>query len=199
MPYDERSVPAFLDAVASEQVAPAGGTATSLVGAVGAALCEMACIHGAESGVAAEFADVRGDLAAHRDHLMALGRADAEVVAAVFGEADEPPEVADLKRTTGVPMATAEACLAVVELAADVAAASSSEASADAEIGAMLAHGALRASLFTVRHNLGTVDDPAFVDELNERAAEVEAAAARALDEATTDVRLNPPENGSHR
>lgn len=191
MPFEERSVRAFLDAVASDRVAPAGGTATALVGAIGAALCEMACIHSTDSTASAELSDARSDLSTRRDQLVALGRADADLVAEVFGGGSQPPDADGLKQVTDVPMSIAEASLAVVELAAVVAAASSSEASVDAEIGALLAHGALRASLLTVWHNMGAIDDEAYVDELSERAASVEAAAERALDEATSDAALD--------
>ena len=45
MPYRSRPIDAFLDSIASPQVTPAGGSTAAVVGAMGAALCEMVCIH----------------------------------------------------------------------------------------------------------------------------------------------------------
>lgn len=48
MDHVDRPVDRFLAAVASENLTPAGGTAAAVVGATGAALCEMVCIHSIE-------------------------------------------------------------------------------------------------------------------------------------------------------
>ena len=45
MSYRSRPIDAFLDSIASPQVTPAGGSTAAVVGAMGAALCEIVCIH----------------------------------------------------------------------------------------------------------------------------------------------------------
>jgi len=40
---------------------------------------------------------------------------------------------------------------------------------------------ALRSALFTARNNLGYVDDPSFVEDVERRAADLEASSDRAL------------------
>jgi len=188
----------FLAAVAAERVAPAGGTAVAVVGAAGAALCEMVCIHSADAADGengnGNLADARAELHAERDRLLALADADAAVVDELFGgDGAEPalsgegagaaPAASAMKRATGVPLAIAESCLVVLEVATTVAERAGPNVVIDAATGAFLAHGALRAAVFTVRSNLPTVDDDGFAAEMERRATDLEAAAASAFEE----------------
>lgn len=45
MSYRELPINQFLADIASKNVTPAGGSGAAVVGAVGASLCEMVCIH----------------------------------------------------------------------------------------------------------------------------------------------------------
>jgi formiminotetrahydrofolate cyclodeaminase len=68
-----RAIDRFLDGIASENVTPAGGTATAVVGAIGVSLCEMVCIHAdADGDATADLTDVRDDLRRQRGHLLDL-------------------------------------------------------------------------------------------------------------------------------
>lgn len=192
MAHTEQSLREFLTSVASEKVTPAGGTAAAVVGATGASLCEMACVHsigGAESGAdGRDLADVRDLLGTQRNTLLGLARADAEVVERLFaGDADRTSQP-ELKRATGVPLAIAERSLTVVDLSTTVTRRGDSDAIADARMGAVLAACALRASLLAVRHNLPGIEDPSFVEEMQRRAAELEAGAEQSLEKVTGDV-----------
>ncbi|WP_251328821.1 cyclodeaminase/cyclohydrolase family protein [Haloplanus pelagicus] len=184
MTSNARSIDRFLDEIASESVAPAGGTAAAVAGGLGAALCEMVCIHTVGRGAdAAGLADVRDELRTQRGHLLDLAETDAAVVDELFGASGteaRPESGAGIERAVGVPLTTARACLTVLELATDVTATGTPTAVADAATGVLLVDAALRASLLTARHNLDRIPDPSFVDEIERRAAEIEARADRA-------------------
>lgn len=194
-----QTVEELLSNVASESVAPAGGTAASLVGAVGASLCEMVCLHtvgGREQSVeeetpdgvgegasseADELAEVGAKLHDLREQLLELGDADADAVDDVFASGGRTDD-AGTKRAVGVPLATAEACRDVLELAPVVTKRGAPSAMADAGTGVILTYAALRASLHTVRANTGSIDDRAFVESVDRRARAAETAAETAVE-----------------
>jgi len=177
------AIDGFLEDIASERVTPAGGTATAVVGAVGAALCEMVCLHADGDGAegAAALAEAREDLRSQRSHLLTLAEADADLLDELFPGSDGPPEQSLRKRSIGIPLTTAKSCLTVVELAAVVTANARGEAVADGAMGAMHAHAALGASVFTVRYNLAEISDPKFADSVAARANELESAGGDAV------------------
>lgn len=193
MGYADRSIEEFLDAVASERVTPAGGSAAAVVGATGAALCEMVCIHTLRSAADQE-PDESSDVAALRDefrdtrgHLLDLADADAEAVDTLLSAGGEGGTATnDAKRATGVPLTVAKACVAVVEGATVVVADGTPSAVPDAVTGAELAHAALQASLYTVRVNLNGIDDDSFVDDIERRAADLERNADGAYEQVMT-------------
>ena len=186
----ERSIEAFLSAVASEEVTPAGGTAAAVGGPTGAALCEMGCLHtvgaeGANDSDAPDLPSIRDDLRWYRGRLIALADADADAVAALL--AAHPDGIGtEHRRATGVPLAVAEACSAVLAHAAVVADVGNPAAVPDVAAGAFLAHAAVRATVFTVRHNADRLSDDAFADEVVRRSAAVERDADRAHERAVT-------------
>jgi formiminotetrahydrofolate cyclodeaminase len=192
MPCTEQSISEFLAGVASDDVAPAGGTAVAVVGAIGASLCEMACIHSTGGAASAaegtELADVRALLETQRSTLMGLARADAEVVESLFTDDVDRATQSEMKQAAGIPLAIAERCLTLVDLAVTVTEEGDSDATADARMGAVLAAGAVRASLLAVRHNLPWVEDQSFVERTRRRVAELEAGVARSLEDVTGDV-----------
>ncbi|MGB9951442.1 cyclodeaminase/cyclohydrolase family protein [Haloarcula sp. Atlit-120R] len=182
----DQSIGEFLDAVASERVTPSGGAVAAVGGAMGAALCEMTCVHTVHGGGSdtVELSAVRDILADRRARLLALADEDAAAVDAVkaaFASGDDARVQAALERSTTVPMETAEACLDVVEHAVTVTAAGTPVAVPDAAVGALLAHAALEGSVSTVRANLDGLADEAVVGEMERRAAEAEAAGEAAL------------------
>jgi formiminotetrahydrofolate cyclodeaminase len=188
MTIADQPIGEFLDGVASAQVTPSGGAVAAVGGAMGAALCEMTCVHtvrGDESDAAAELTATRDTLADRRAQLLALADEDAAAVDAVQAAfesgADDARVQAALERSTTVPMETAETCLDVVERAVTVTARGTPVAVPDAAVGAMLAHAALGGSVSTVRANLDGIADEAFVAEMERRAEEAEAAGEAAL------------------
>lgn len=178
----------FLARIASENVTPAGGSAAAVAGAIGTSLCEMVCIHTAENDeyadVAADVADSRAELRRQREHLLDLAEADATVVDELFSTTAGETEQSDVKRSIGIPLTIAEACGTVLELAVEVTAKGTRNALADAGTGVFLVRAALRAALFTVRTNTEFLSDRSFIDEVEQRAAEIEVRANDARERA---------------
>ena len=185
MDYDTRPVGAFIDDVASARVTPAGGTAGAVVGAIGTACCEMVCRHLEAAGAGADgsLTEMRRTLETQRTELLALAAADAEVVQERFAPPTDGADPDTVRRSVGVPLSIAEACLITLEEAATVTSVSDRRVVADAGTAAYLARGALAAAIFTVRSNLDDVDDDAFVAETRERATAIEDAARDAFEE----------------
>ncbi|EMA08822.1 formiminotetrahydrofolate cyclodeaminase [Haloarcula vallismortis] len=195
MTFADQPIGEFLDDVASGQVTPSGGAVAAVGGAMGAALCEMVCIHtvGTDGTQTApsELSEVGEALADHRERLLALADEDAaavDAVGAAFESGDDARIQAASKRSTEVPLETAEVCLDVVEHAGTVTAKSTPVAVPDAAVGALLAAAALQASVSTARANLGMIDDESFVAKMEQRADEAEAAGEAALEEAVANA-----------
>ncbi|AEM59319.1 formimidoyltetrahydrofolate cyclodeaminase (plasmid) [Haloarcula hispanica N601] len=195
MTFADQPISEFLDDVASGQVTPSGGAVAAVGGAMGAALCEMVCIHtvGTDGSEAAadELSEVGDTLADRRERLLALADEDAatvDAVGAAIESGDDDRMQAASKRSTEVPLETAEVCLDVVEHARTVTAKGTPVAVPDAAVGALLAAAALQASVATVRANLDMIDDESFVAAMKQRADEAEAAGKAALDEAVANA-----------
>lgn len=173
----------LLSDIASATVSPASGTVGGVVGAMGTALCEMVCIHLQEADVStdADLAELRRKLETDRDRLLVLAEADAAVVDELFGTAGDGDDPSIRKRSVGIPLTLAEACLAVLEAATVVTGAADRPVVIDAGIGAYFVDSALRSALFTARSNVGSIDDESFRAETKRRVAELESAADRAV------------------
>ncbi|MFC6872213.1 cyclodeaminase/cyclohydrolase family protein [Halobellus marinus] len=216
MASDDRTIEEYLAAIASEQVAPAGGSAVAIAGAMGAALCEMVCIHTLaaredpnrdatadtdcpDTNIRADgeptLRELQTDLERERGRLLALAGGDAELVEDLFGGGADGSTARLRKRATGVPLAIAEASVTVLEGATIASERGRPGVAADATTGAYLADAAIRASLATVRTNLETLSDDEFAADVAERMATIEAAAAALRTEAF-DADFAPP-NGS--
>lgn len=191
MTYEDTPIGEFLDGIASERVAPAGGTAAAITGATGAALCEMVCVH--TMAAADDPSDSRGELGDDPDRaslselrtrlrrrrrgLLALGGRDAALVEDLFG-ADGSSSTRLRRRAAGIPLAVAEAGVDVLADAETVHRRGRSGVAADAKTGAYLADAAVRASVETVRINAAALPDRSFAADLEDRAATVEESAA---------------------
>lgn len=202
MSYEDKTVAELLSRIASDRVAPAGGTAVAIVGAIGAALCEMTCIHtvNKSQSEAEHLAAVADELQRQQTSLLHLADTDANVVDRLFSGPGGEVDQSELKQSVGVPLTIADACLDVLTLAVDVTEKGDKNAVLDAGTGVFLVHAALRASVFTVRSNVDEVSDPSFVSEIERRVAEItesgNAAYAQAIEniESQTSNSLDDPE-----
>lgn len=141
----------LLDALASEQPAPGGGSAAALVGAMAAALCAKVASFAADGGSVAQ-------AAALCRRLTALAEEDARLFASALSELERRDDDFKLGRAleqaADAPLRIAEACADVAALASALAEASSQH-QADARSAAALAAGAARAAAVLVEVNLG--------------------------------------------
>lgn len=181
MSYGNQSVNEFLTGIASERITPAGGSTAAVVGAIGAALGEMACIHTRTSedvrSIEADVSEMRDEFSTRQARLLDLAEKDADIVDEVYTGSSQSVSEQELKRLLGVPLAIAEECLGVVERSAGLTDTVGQDVAPDGWIGIWLAHSALKASLFIVRRNLDLISDSTFSEQMERRCTVMEEAA----------------------
>lgn len=164
------SIATFFDSVAGPTPTPGGGTVAAFVGALAACLATMVAnlTVGRKKYATSEVAmqDVKRRAETLRRDLLALARRDSEAFDAVLRArrlaATTPEETAARERAladadltaTRVPLATAEGCLQVVELAEIAAKLGNPNAVTDAGVAALLAAAAGEGALLNVEINL---------------------------------------------
>jgi len=163
----------FLDAVASEEPAPGGGSVAAVAAALAAALVEMSARFSHEWEDRARVAARAKEL---RERLAGLAPRDAAAYEGFLAARREGGDVRKaLSEATDVPLHIAEAAVEVAELAALVAAGGNPNLRADASTGASIAEAAARAAANLVAVNLEASPD----DPRAGRARELAEAAAR--------------------
>jgi methenyltetrahydrofolate cyclohydrolase len=172
----DQSVEEFTRKLAAGTPTPGGGSAAALAGGLAAALVQMVC----DLTIGKEAYRVHEqDLRAIRERasqlcqtLVSLVDKDALAYDGVM-EALRRPKGSDAEKAarreaigranlaaTEIPLRTAEACAAVLELGADLAPKGNRNASSDVGTSCVLAHAALVAALMNVRTNLSGLADP---------------------------------------
>jgi formiminotetrahydrofolate cyclodeaminase len=171
-PVDVLRIDPLLDALASDQAAPGGGSAAALVGAMAAALCAKVAHFSADGGAAAQ-------AAALARRLTALAAEDARLFTTALAELERRDDDFKLGRAleqaADAPLRIAEACADVAALASALAE-SASEHQADARAAAALAAGAARAAAVLVEVNLGVRDNDERVQLAQRLSAQADAA-----------------------
>ncbi len=179
--FTEKSVDQFLDALASKEPAPGGGSGAALGGAVAAALVSMVCNltigkKGYED-VQEPMADLLGKSEAIRNELPQLLEADTQVYGKAMAAYHQPHKTPEqkrarniamqgaLKEATEVPLSVAERCAQVVELSLPAAEMGNQWAVSDAGVGVLLADASMRAALLNVYINLSSIKDKDYVQE----------------------------------
>jgi glutamate formiminotransferase/formiminotetrahydrofolate cyclodeaminase len=199
---DAQTLGALLEQVASPAPTPGGGTVAAIAGALAAALSTMVAglTLGKKKYAANESAmrDLkrRSELAEHT--LMALARRDSEAFEAVLRARRLPegtPEQASERARSiaaaelaaaRVPLATAEACLEIVELASVAAKLGNANAISDAGVAALLARAAGEGALLNVEINLKSMSasaDKNDVESASRRIREALVSSARRCQE----------------
>ena len=174
-PVDVLRIEPLLDALASEQPAPGGGSAAALVGAMAAALCAKVAALSDDGGSTAQ-------AAALCRRLTGLADEDARLYENALSELelrdDDFKLGRALEQAADAPLRIAEACTDVAVLAAALAERGASAHQADARSAAALAAGAARAAAVLVEVNLGVsgVDERV---QLAQRLTQQADAAAR--------------------
>jgi methenyltetrahydrofolate cyclohydrolase len=176
--FVDQQVSAFLDALASPEPTPGGGTAAALAGAIGASLLMMvAGLTKSRTGTEEEriaLAEARASLTAVRERLVALADTDAEAFDQVMA-AYRLPKASDvekaarkeaiqqaLKGATTTPLDTLRATTDGLRLARIVKEHGNPAAASDVDVGIGLLRAAADGAEANVRINLEGLQDDAF-------------------------------------
>jgi formiminotetrahydrofolate cyclodeaminase len=172
-PVDVLRIDTLLDALASEEPVPGGGSAAALVGAMAAALCAKVAQLSADPGSLAQ-------AAALARRLTSLATEDARLYSTALSELDRRDDDFKLGRAleqaADAPLRIAEACADVAALASGLAEGSSVH-HADARSAAALAAGAARAAAVLVEVNLGVSEQDERVKLAQRLSAQADASA----------------------
>lgn len=197
----ELTLRGYTDRLASGDPVPGGGSAAALTGGLAAALAGMvARLTIGRQEYVAHANDVQRILAqADRLQSQMLALVDADTAA--YGnllaayrlpKRDEQESSVrqsaiqeTLRHATDIPLATAEACVQILNLAAEAKEHGNKNAAGDANVAALLAHASMLGSIHNVRLNLQRLRDIEFCAETEARvtglATNGEAALRRAL------------------
>jgi formiminotetrahydrofolate cyclodeaminase len=181
----------LLDAFASSEPYPGGGSAAALAGALGVSLLLMAAgITRTRTGAPEETADLAqasARLRVLRETLTSLVDADSVAYKGVIAAmrlpkgTDEEQAMrrdateAAMREATATPLDTMRACQQALRGAVMVAGNASSSASSDVAVGIELLAAAVRGAGVNVDTNLGGLQDAAFVDRARAERLELEA------------------------
>lgn len=195
----EKTVNGFVAELASDSPAPGGGSVAALCGALGAALSAMVgrLTVGRERYKSAwpimESVIARSDALAAG--LLALMEEDTAAFNAYMAARKLPKDTEEQKqirsqamaaasvRTTEVPLATLEACVALIELAGLAAESGNPNAVTDAGTAALLARAGAGAAAYNVLINLPGLSDAEQAAAYRRKTEELNARAASGAEE----------------
>ncbi|MEA3408507.1 MAG: cyclodeaminase/cyclohydrolase family protein [Chloroflexota bacterium] len=183
--FTEQRISDFLDALASKEPVPGGGSGAALGGAVAAALVSMVCNltlgkKGYEE-VEEAVAEILERSEALRAELTSLLEADTEAYSNVMAAYRMPRQSAEeqkarqaavqkaLREATEVPLSIADRCARIVDLALPAAQKGNKRAVSDAGVAALLAEASMHASLLNVYINLGSINDREYERSVRQR------------------------------
>jgi len=198
--FKDTAVEPFLEALASRDATPGGGSAAAIIGAMGAALVSMVCnlTIGKKKyvEVEGEMKDILAKAEALRVKLIGMIEDDVkafDTVMAAYGmpkETDAEKEARDkalqaaLKEATEGPLRCCHAAREVIDLAAIASDKGNLNVISDAGVGVLAAYAALRSAALNVFTNAKIITDKAFaeakVKELEKLLAGAEAATEKA-------------------
>ena len=194
----------FLQAIASSNPVPGGGSVSAYAGALASALVRM--VTGLTIGrkkysaVEAEMTVVAANAEALAEGLTKLVERDADAytaVSAAYKMPKEPESALATRRdaitnallgAAEVPLETARLCAQAAELAASVAAKGNSNAVTDSGVAALLASAGCKGAAYNVRINVAALDDRSRGRHLEEEAMSLVSAAERQAAEACAAV-----------
>lgn len=190
---DNRTIGTYLDALASSQPAPGGGSVAGLVGALAAGLGEMvvSLTRDADPELV-KAADTLSDL---RASALASGAADEQAYGG-YVEASKMPKETDqqksvrkatmqeaLEEAAAVPLELALTAGRVLDALAPIVRHGSTHVLSDAAIAITLALACVDASLINVRINLPMIRNDEVVTSIRGKAQEAEQRARRLAEE----------------
>ena len=190
--YSHLSLAQLLDAFASNQPVPGGGSAAALAGAVGASLLIMVAglpktRHGTDEERSALTA-AAARLRPLRDELASLIDRDSEAYASVIN-AYRLPRSTDaeqaarrdaideaMRAATEAPLATIRACERAMREAEVIVSSGAASASSDVAVGIELLKTAARGAGMNVDTNLAAVKDAEYVQRVSQELRDLEQA-----------------------
>ena len=190
--YSHLSLAQLLDAFASNQPVPGGGSAAALAGAIGASLLIMVAglpktRHGTDEERSALTA-AAARLRPLRDELASLIDRDSEAYTSVINayrlprstdaeQAARRDAIDEAMRTaTEAPLATIRACERAMREAEVIASSGAASASSDVAVGIELLKTAARGAGMNVDTNLAAVKDAEYVKRANQEQRDLEQA-----------------------
>jgi methenyltetrahydrofolate cyclohydrolase len=190
--YSHLTLAELLDAFASSQPVPGGGSAAALTAAVGTSLLIMVAglpktRHGTDEERSALTA-AAARLRPLRDELAALIERDSDAYASVMNAYRLPKSSAveqttrsqaideAMRAATEAPMATIRACERAMREAEVIATSGAASASSDVAVGIELLKTAARGAGLNVDTNLAAVKDPEYVKRISQEQRDLEQA-----------------------
>jgi formiminotetrahydrofolate cyclodeaminase len=190
MSYGEMAVADLLDAFATTDPVPGGGSAAALAGAIGTSLLMMvAAMPKTRTGAPEETADLAEAatrLHPLRDQLLELVDRDSDAYKQVM-DAYRLPKGSDVEKAsrhdaidramrsaTATPLDTMRACQQALRGAVTVSANGNRRATSDVGVGVELLVAALRGARMNVDINLGELDDQEYAGRVRTEAGELE-------------------------
>ncbi|MSR14366.1 MAG: methenyltetrahydrofolate cyclohydrolase [Gammaproteobacteria bacterium] len=197
MSIDQHGLEQFLDALASRAPTPGGGSAASLMGAMGAALVAMVCQlttgKGKYAGVEHEIQECLAQAEALRAQVTATHAQDIaafDAVMAAYGlpRASDEEKAARgdaIQRALGVatevPLRCARLCAEVLQVSGTVAKIGNLTVISDAGVAAMAAYAGLKSAALNVYINVPNLTDRTLADRSQREIEQLTAAADRAV------------------
>ena len=197
-PIRERTLGAYLDALAAPHPAPGGGSVAGLTGALAAALGQMVVSLTDDADASEALGSTSQGLSALRETLLTGSEADERAYSGYI-EATGLPKGTDeekavrraemqaaLRHSADAPLGIAEAALDLLDRLEPVARYGSRRTLSDAEIAVTLALAAVVSALATVRVNLPLIKDKEASAAYGARADDVARQATERADSCIT-------------
>jgi methenyltetrahydrofolate cyclohydrolase len=202
--FSELSIREFLSTLASSAPTPGGGTAAAVAGAMGAALTEMV---GALTLSREKFAPAHDAMRSiaeaaqrAREEFLVLAREDSEAYDTVIAARRLAKETEEQKQAradaiesagrlaTEVPMRTARAAARLLAALPELVEKGNPNALSDAGAAALMLSAAAEGALLNVGINLPGISDAAFVEDMRQEAAAIQAETRRLCARVVADV-----------
>lgn len=193
-PITDRTIGDYLDALASSEPAPGGGSVAGLVGALSAALGQMVIsLTDRRSDPHPELDTIRDTLERHRDACLAGSQADERAYSGYVAATRLPKGMEEEKASrraamqatlidsANAPLGLAGTSLEILGDLEMVIEHGSSHVLSDADIATTLAHASVTVGLVNVRVNIPLLKDTERAQSLTDAANDIEHRATEAL------------------
>lgn len=204
----ELSISDYTNRLASEQPAPGGGSAAALSGLTGVCLLEMVINLSLHREDLAQYGEVlsakQHELAELHQVLQSLIDRDAQAFSGVMAAYQMPKATETEKQlrknavqhayrlAAEIPLETARACLATLEIAKTLCGKANPHAVSDLAIGSLSAHTAAIGALLNTAINLPYIMDKELASSLDGQVCQLRSSADELLAEILEDIYSDP-------